>query len=161
VTDEERLIRCVGAVVHDDHGRLLLIRRATDPGRGRWSLPGGRVEQGESDAQALRRELLEEVGLPVLVGDLVGSVRRPAPDGAVYVIFDYRCAVAPSTPDHGSDRWNSAGAPDRTDGSDIGPPLRPGDDAADARWVSSAEYAGLPVVDGLTETLAEWSVLPR
>ena len=99
------------------------------------------MEPGESDAQALRRELLEEVGLPVRVGELVGSVRRAAPGRGTYVIFDYRCAV-----------------PDDAPG---GRSLRPGDDAAEARWVSAAEYARLPVVDGLTETLAEWAVLPR
>jgi ADP-ribose pyrophosphatase YjhB (NUDIX family) len=145
VTDHERLIRCVGAVIHDNHGRLLLVRRATEPGRGRWSLPGGRVEPGESDAEALRREMQEEVGLPVLVGDLVGSVLRAAPGRGIYQIFDYRCAVADA----------AVGGP-----ADA-PTPRPGDDAADARWVSAAEYGQLSVVDGLTETLAEWSVLPR
>ncbi|HEY3259056.1 MAG TPA: NUDIX domain-containing protein [Pseudonocardiaceae bacterium] len=131
-----RLIRCVGAVVHDDHGRLLLVRRATEPGRGLWSLPGGRVEPGESDEAALRRELQEEVGLAVRVGPLVGSVLRAAPRGT-YEIFDYRCAVVGDTA------------------------LRPGDDAADARWVSAADYRALPLVEGLTETLEGWSVLPR
>lgn len=133
-----RPIRCVGAVVHDHHGRLLLVRRATEPGRGRWSLPGGRVEPGESDATALRRELLEEVGLAVRVGELIGSVRRPAPGGGTFEIFDYRCA---------------ADGPGQA-------LLRPGDDAADARWVSAAEYRRLPLVDGLTEALSAWSVLP-
>jgi 8-oxo-dGTP diphosphatase len=94
------------------------------------------VEPGESDAQALRRELLEEVGLRVRVGDLMGSVRRAAPGQGTYEIFDYRCSVTDMTP------------------------LRPGDDAADARWVSAADYRALPVVDGLTDTLAAWSALP-
>lgn len=133
----ERLIRCVGAVIHDADGRLLLVRRATEPGRGRWSLPGGRVEPGESDAEALRREVHEEVGLAVRVGELVGSVRRAAPGGATFEIFDYRCTV---------------------DGDTV---PRAGDDAADARWVSVADYHGLPLVDGLTDALTAWSVLPR
>lgn len=142
--DHNGLIRCVGAIIHDDRGRLLLVRRATDPGRGRWSLPGGRVERDESDAQALRRELLEEVGLPVRVGDLVGSVRRAAPGRGIYEIFDYRCAV------------------DGAVGAALGTAfrLRPGDDAADARWVSAAEFHMLPVVNGLTDALAAWSALP-
>jgi len=135
----DRPIRCVGAVIHDHDGRLLLVRRATDPGRGRWSLPGGRVEPGESDATALRRELVEEVGLAARVGELVGSVLRPAPGGGTFEIFDYRC---------------TADGPQRNT-------LRPGDDAADARWVTAAEYHDLPLVDGLTEALAAWSVLPR
>jgi 8-oxo-dGTP diphosphatase len=138
VTDQsQRLIRCVGAVIHDEHGQLLLIRRATEPGRGRWSLPGGRVKPRESDSAALRREVLEEVGLAVRVDELVGVVRRAAPDGGTFEIFDYSCSVVGATEP------------------------RPGDDAADARWVSAAEYRTLPTVDGLTDTLAGWSVLPR
>jgi len=138
VTDlSDRLIRCVGAVIHDDDGRLLLVQRATEPGRGRWSLPGGRVEPGESDATALRRELIEEVGLAVRVGELAGSVRRAAPRGGTFEIFDYRCTVVDDTE------------------------LLPGDDAADARWVSAADFRTLPLVDGLTDCLAAWSALPR
>ena len=60
---DESAVRCVGAVVHDAAGRLLMVRRANEPGRGQWSLPGGRVEPGESDASALARELREETGL--------------------------------------------------------------------------------------------------
>jgi len=43
-------VRCVGAVVHDARGRLLMIKRGHPPSPGKWSLPGGRVEAGESDA---------------------------------------------------------------------------------------------------------------
>jgi 8-oxo-dGTP diphosphatase len=134
--EPQRLIRCVGAVIHDHAGRLLLVRRATEPGRGRWSLPGGRVEPGESDAAALRREVNEETGLVVNVGPLLGSVRRPSPDGRLFDIFDYQCTAVATM-------------------------LRPGDDASDARWVSAADYPALPLVDGLTEALSEWSALPR
>lgn len=95
------------------------------------------MEPGETDATALRREILEETGLDVLVGALVGSVRRPAPGGGTFEIFDYRCTVAGATA------------------------LRPGDDAAQARWVSAAEYPALPLVDGLTDALTAWAVLPR
>jgi 8-oxo-dGTP diphosphatase len=131
-----RLIRCVGAVLHDERGRLLLVRRATEPGRGRWSLPGGRVEPGESDAAALRRELLEETGLDVEVGPLVGSVHVDAPGGHTFDIHDYRCTVT-------------------------GGVLRPGDDAAEARWVTLPEYHALPTVADLTTTLDSWAVLPH
>ncbi len=133
------MIRCVGAVVHDATGRLLLIRRATDPGRGQWSLPGGRVEPGETDAEAVIRELREETGLEVVPGKLVGSVERPARTG-IYLIFDYGAEVA-------------------------GGVLRAGDDASDARWASLAEFASLReaghLVAGLAETLGEWNVLPQ
>ena len=73
----KRRVPCVGALVHDDEGRLLLVRRRNEPGAGRWSVPGGRVEPGETDADAVRREVLEETGLHVTVGLRVGTVERP------------------------------------------------------------------------------------
>ncbi|HLL07775.1 MAG TPA: NUDIX domain-containing protein, partial [Nocardioidaceae bacterium] len=73
------LVPCVGAVVRDADGRLLMVLRGRPPGQGLWSLPGGRVEPGESKQGALAREVREETGLEVLVGDLLGSVQRPGP----------------------------------------------------------------------------------
>ena len=70
-------VHCVGALVHDDAARLLLVQRANAPGRGQWSVPGGKVERGESDVDAVRREVLEETGLHVRVGLRVGTVQRP------------------------------------------------------------------------------------
>ena len=69
-------IPCVGAVVFDDSGRLLLIRRANPPAQGTWSLPGGRVEPGESSEDAVVRELHEETGLSGILVREVGSARR-------------------------------------------------------------------------------------
>ena len=62
------VIPCVGAVIKDGPGRLLLIKRGHEPGKGLWSIPGGRVEAGESDADALVREVREETGLVVAAG---------------------------------------------------------------------------------------------
>ncbi|MGQ0574112.1 MAG: NUDIX hydrolase [Pseudonocardia sp.] len=124
-------VPCVGGLAYDEQGRLLLIRRAHDPGRGRWSLPGGRVEPGEDDATALAREMAEETGLVVRPGPLVGRVTR-----GPYDIADYRCTVT-------------------------GGHLRAGDDAADARWCSAADLVALPLVDGLVEVLTGWDALPR
>jgi len=53
-----REVPCVGAVVFDDDGRLLLIRRGNPPAQGQWSLPGGRVEPGEQAVVAVLRELI-------------------------------------------------------------------------------------------------------
>lgn len=130
-----RRVPCVGAVIHDDEHRLLVIRRAHPPAAGRWSIPGGRVEADESDAEAVRREVLEETGLVVTVGMRVGTVEIPGRDGLTYDIRDYACAPV-------------SGA------------LVAGDDALDARWVSRAELANLDTVRDLVETLERWGVLP-
>ena len=132
------LIPCVGGVVHDERGRLLVVRRGHEPGRGRWSVPGGRVEPGESDEVAVLREVAEETGLQADVLGLVGSVRRPAPGGGTFEIRDYLL------------RPRQVPAPDPV----------PGDDADDARWVTRAELESLPLVDGLLDALSAWSMLP-
>ncbi len=77
-------VRCVGAVIQRDDGRLLLIQRGNEPGRGLWSLPGGRIEPGESEVDAVAREVLEETGVRVQVGDLAGRVQRGRYDIADY-----------------------------------------------------------------------------
>ena len=127
-------IRCVGAIVNDDTGRLLLVRRGHEPEAGRWSLPGGRVNAGESDQQAVVREVHEETGLWVEPGALVGAVERPAPGGAVFDIYDYAASVS--------------------DGR-----LVAGDDAADARWIDPGDIDQLALTSGLAETLTSWGVL--
>lgn len=131
----EQLIRCVGAVVFDDAGRLLLIRRAHEPGRGRWSVPGGRVEAGETDHHAVVREVAEETGVVVEVIRLLGNVQRGAPDGAVFDIYDYHCRVASGT-------------------------LAAGDDADETRWCDADTLTALPLVPGLLDALTHWHTLP-
>jgi 8-oxo-dGTP diphosphatase len=130
------VIACVGAVIKDDEGRLLLIKRGHEPGAGLWSLPGGRIEPGETDVEALTRELAEETGLEVQAGHLLGHVQRPGRQGTILDIRDYTATV-------------------------IGGTLSPGDDAADARWVDVAELSALAVTDGLVEALTGWGVLSR
>ncbi|MHA6620076.1 NUDIX hydrolase [Pseudonocardia sp. DLS-67] len=127
----EDSVPCVGGVAYDESGRLLLVQRANEPGRGLWSLPGGRVEPGEDDAAALVREMAEETGLVIQPGDLVGRVRR-----GPYDIADYRCRV-------------------------VGGSLVAGDDALDARWCDTAALRELPLVPLLVETLRGWNALPR
>jgi 8-oxo-dGTP diphosphatase len=130
------VIPCVGAVIKDDEGRLLLIKRGHEPGAGLWSLPGGRIEPGETHIDALIRELAEETGFEVEVGHLLGIVRRPGLKGTVIDIRDYTATV-------------------------VGGTLNPGDDAADVRWVDAAELSSLALTDGLVEALTSWGVLSR
>ena len=119
----------------DSAGAMLLVRRANEPGRGRWSVPGGRVRPGETDHHAVIREVTEETGLEVEVLRRVGEVQRPAPDGTIFIVHDYLCRA-------------TAGA------------LRAGDDADDARWCDAEALANLPIVDGLIEALTGWDCLP-
>jgi mutator protein MutT len=97
----------VGGVVVDD-GRALLIRRAHEPRKGEWSLPGGLVELGERLTDAVRREIAEETGLDVQVGPIIETFDRVHhdPDGRVrfhFVIVDYLCAAAGGEAVAGSD----------------------------------------------------------
>ena len=134
VPPQQRRIPCVGAVIKDEVGRLLLVRRAHPPGKDLWSIPGGRIESGESEPDAVRREVREETGLVVAVGRLAGRVSRPGTDGDIIDIADYIC-----TP--------------------VGGQLVAGDDAADARWVAEPDLPGLALTDGLLEALADWGLL--
>ena len=122
----DRPIVGVGAVVLDG-GRVLLVRRANEPSKGEWSLPGGAVELGESLEDAVVREIREETGLDVEVGrvvEVLDRVRRDA-DGRVeyhYVIVDYACTLR-------------------------GGQLAAGTDAADVRWADVAGLERLGVSD--------------
>lgn len=102
----------VGAVVVDK-GRVLLVRRGREPLKGRWTLPGGVLELGESLAAAVAREVLEETGLLVEPVELIELVDRIHRDGDRiryhYVIADYLCRVTGGALEAGSDadavRW--------------------------------------------------------
>ena len=83
----------VGAVVFDDHGRVLLVRRAHPPAPGSWALPGGKVHFGEALTHAVKRELLEETGLAVQPTQLVDVVEL-IDDAYHFVIHDYLCECA-------------------------------------------------------------------
>lgn len=118
---------CVGAVAVRD-GCLLLVRRGRAPALGKWSVPGGRVEWGETLADAAVREVAEETGLEATCGGFAGWVERIG-DGHHYVIVDFWVTVE-----------------GRQD------PVA-GDDAAEARWVPLAELGDLDLTGGLGDFL--------
>jgi 8-oxo-dGTP diphosphatase len=119
----------VGLVARDPAGRLLLVERGHLPYQGRWSLPGGRVEAGETLAVAAARELAEETGLEAAVGGIAGVAERIG-EGFHYLIVDLWAELA----------------------SDAGPVA--GGDAADARLVDLEELPGYPLSPGLAGFLA-------
>jgi 8-oxo-dGTP diphosphatase len=131
--DTARPQLCVGAVAVDSD-RLLLIRRATRPEAGRWSLPGGRVEHGETMAEAVVREVSEEAGLEVVCDRLIGWVERIGPAGH-YVIVDFAVIVM--------------GSHD----------LRAGTDASEALWVPLWEVPETDLVEGLLDFLADHGIV--
>lgn len=122
----------VGAVCVRD-GRLLLVRRGRPPGEGLWSLPGGRLEPGESLEEACARELVEETGLVGSVGPLRGIAERRGP-GYHFVILDFDVAV----PDGGV--------------------ACAADDAAEVAWAGLADLAACRLVPGLADWLAQHGV---
>jgi 8-oxo-dGTP diphosphatase len=112
----------VGVVVwHGEH--VLLVRRGKPPRMGHWSLPGGAQRLGETIAEAARREVKEEAGLELVLGDVVAAVDLIERDrqGRIryhYTLIDFVAEAA-------------------------GPELHPGSDAADARWFGLAEIEAL------------------
>jgi len=122
----------VGAVVLRDE-RVLLVRRGGQPSSGKWSLPGGMVELGETTVDAIRREVAEECGCDVRVVDVAGVISRIVHDseGRVryhWVLVDYLAYAD-------SDR------------------ITAGTDAADARWATLEEIEQLDVTDGLLDMI--------
>jgi len=114
----------VGAVIVDD-GNLLLVERSRPPAVGGWAVPGGRVEPGETLSEAVRREVREETGLEVEVGDVAWSGESVGPGEPPewhFSIIDF---------------WATP----------VGGVLRAGDDAARAEWVPIGRLRTWPMVD--------------
>jgi len=127
-----RPIVAVGAVVVKA-GKVLLVRRGQDPSRGLWSLPGGAVKSGEGLKEAVAREVKEECGIEVSVGDVVDVLDRiyADPEGRIqyhYVIVDFLAS------------WRRGR-------------LKAASDISDAAWVDPGAIRRLPLTVGLAAVL--------
>ena len=91
----------IGAIIVDNQGRLLLARRGTKAKneRGLWEFPGGSVELGETLAEALRREMREEFGIEITVGELLDVIDHILKEeGQHWVSPTYICTIASGEP---------------------------------------------------------------
>jgi len=117
----------VSAVIFRD-GRVLLVRRARSPAKGFYSLPGGRVEFGESLHTALRREVSEETGLQIEIVGLAGwrEVLPEAKGGGHYLIMSFAA------------RW-------------IANEVVLNEELDDYKWLPPGEFSDLKLTGGLFE----------
>ena len=133
------IVVAVGAIVTRGE-QVLLIQRGQPPGQGSWSIPGGRVELGETLEAALRREMREECNLEVKVGELaivLNRIERGAHDDPAshYLILDFW--VRPVDP------------------ASLEQPIRATSDAAAAGWFTLEELRRLPTTARLADYLDE------
>jgi len=130
----------VGAVIlHED--KVLLVRRGQSPSFGKWSLPGGLVELGESTREAIAREIMEECGIGIRVVDVAGVLDRVVHDDAGrvryhYVLVDYLAY------------------PESLD-------VVAGSDAGDAQWFDIERVAVLDTTQGLLDMIRRGEALRR
>jgi ADP-ribose pyrophosphatase YjhB (NUDIX family) len=118
----DRPIVGVGAVIVEG-GRALVVRRATEPLKGEWSIPGGMLELGEKLREGIAREVREETGLEVEVGEVLDVFDSifPDRDGRTqyhFVLVDFLCRLT-------------------------GGELEASSDVSEAKWVTSAEAGTL------------------
>lgn len=121
-----------GAIVRRDDA-ILLVKRGRAPRAGQWAIPGGRVKAGETLCAAVAREVLEETGITIRVGEMVYQMEyiEHDTDGALafhYVVLDYAAEYLHGEP-------------------------CAGDDAAEAAWVGFNQVLQLPLTDTTREAL--------
>lgn len=136
----ERPVVGVGAVVVDE-GRIVLVRRRFEPLAGRWSLPGGALEVGETLETGVAREILEETGLAVRVGPVIEVFDRITRDDQArvryhYVLVDYLC-------------WRTGGR------------LQPGSDVDDAVMADPAQLSTFDLTEKATAVIERALAIAR
>ena len=136
----EKPIVGVGVLIRDGE-RYLLIRRASEPDAGLWSIPGGLVEVGERAAEAAAREALEETRLEVEIVEVLGVVDKIMRDEEGRVKYHFVIVDYVATPTGGS--------------------LKPSSDALDARWVKADELPGYELSPTLVELLKRVNLYPE
>ena len=123
---KDHVVTSVVAVIVNDDGEILLTKRQVPPFQGEWVMPGGKIDLGEPITKALKREVLEEVGLQVEVQELVDVFEHvtPGENNYHFVILYYRCRPLSCVISH-----NRA-------------------EVAEARWVPQDQLANYQMPDG-------------
>jgi 8-oxo-dGTP diphosphatase len=131
MSDSHPVVAVGAVIIHDD--KMLMIRRGKEPGKGLWSIPGGRVEHGEYLTDALQREVKEETDLDVSVDTLIGILEVVGDPH--YVIHDYSAALTGSTD------------------------ARAGGDVDEVEWVALDDIPNRDCTPRFLETMRAWGVL--
>ena len=124
----------VGGIILND-GKVLLVRRGKQPGYGKWSIPGGMVELGETLQEAMKREVREECGIEIELADVVAVLERIIPHQErgihyQYVLIDFL------------GYWRSG-------------ELQPSSDILEARWADPLEMKDLDMTDRTQQVVLE------
>lgn len=129
-------ILAASAVILDERKRILLVQRANPPDKGCWTLPGGRVDPGETLELAAVREIFEETSLVIRILRELGKLHVPDGKGGIYEIHDFLA--------------------EKISGKAVA-----GDDAAAIGWFRNAELSKLPLTPDLLRYLNLYGVYPQ